>query len=95
MIQDLIKGDNARKIVVQQDSLIMEKDKQLSIKDSVVMLYQAQDTVFKATTDEFAKIEAVHQRTIQSLQHKADKYRRQRNVFGAFTAALIIGLIVK
>lgn len=95
LIQDLIKGDNAKKVVVQQDSLIAEKDKQLTLKDSVVFYYQQKDTIFKATTEEFGKIEAVHARNIQSLQIKVDRYRRQRNVFAAFTAALLVGLIVK
>lgn len=60
-----------------------------------MLVYQQQDTIFRATTEEFSKIEAVHARNIQSLQLKSDKYKRQRNVFAGFAAALLIGLIVK
>lgn len=95
MIKDLVEGDGVKKQVEQQDSLLTEKNKQLSLKDSVVATYQQRDINYQATIEEFGKIEENHQRTIQSLNARVGKYKRQRNVFRGFCVALIIGLIAK
>lgn len=95
MIKDLVEGDGVKKQVVQQDSLLLEKNRELSLKDSVVMAYQKRDTVFQATIDEFNNIETLNQKTIESLNLKVTKFKKQRNAFRAFCALLLIGIAVK
>jgi hypothetical protein len=95
MIKDLVEGDGVKKQVVQQDSLIAEKNKELSLKDSTVSIYQERDRVYQATIEEFNNIETVNQKTIETLKLRVDKYKRQRNIFRAFCGALLIGIIIK
>lgn len=95
MIKDLVEGDGARKQVELQDSVLTEKNKQLSAKDSIVNVYRKKDIVYQSTFSEYATIDSLNQRSIQSLKAKVAKYKRQRNVFRVFVGVLLIGLAIK
>lgn len=49
----------------------------------------------EATNQEYQMLDEANTRTIEALKLKSGKYKRQRNVFIYFSAALIVGLIVK
>lgn len=95
MIKDLVDGDGAKKQVVEQDSLIQEQGKQLQLKDSMVVTYAKRDTVLQATINEYSNIEALNEKTIQSLNQKASKLKRQRNAFRIFCGILLLAIAVK
>ena len=95
MIKDLVEGDGARKQLVLQDSLITEKNKQISAKDSIVNVYRKKDIAYQSTFSEYATIDSLNQRSIESLKFKVAKYKRQRNAFRIFVGVLLIGLAIK
>ena len=95
MVKDIVRGDGYKEQVNILNGKIDKLNQQIQAHDSVTTTLQAKCRSYKATIDEYVTIDEVNQRTIQSLNKTSGKLRKQRNALGYFTAALLVGLIVR
>ena len=95
MIKDIVRGDGCKSEVDKLNNKITKLNTQIQVQDSINYVLNQKVTAYKATVNEFQSIDDLNQKTIESLNQRINKYKRQRNAFKIFATALLFGLIVK
>ena len=95
MIQDIKKGDMAKKELAVVDSTVKKYEAQTSMREAEKDLLMKKYIACQATTNEYSSIDSLNQKTIQSLNLKNAKYKRQRNAFRIFAGICLIGILIK
>lgn len=99
MIQDIMTGDVAKKIVKEQDSLLTDKDKEITFKDSVTTFYKNKYKICEDDISRLNQTDSLNRDSIKNLEKTIKKERFKTYVykFTTYTALLIttIVLIVK
>ncbi len=95
MVQDLVRYDGLKEETMRKDESILMLTKQVNAKEVQLGSLRSRLSTCEATNQEYQMIDEANTRTIEILKHKSGKFKRQRNVFIYFSAALIAGLIVK
>lgn len=93
MIKDLVEGDGAKQLVVMQDSTINDLNTKINFKTSELNTWEKKYRACEATSNEYANLDSLNQRTIQALKHDIKKVKRQRNATLAFLGAAIFGIL--
>lgn len=81
MVQDLIRSDaDKSKIKVLTDSLSIQ---QISLRkqDDLMTEYKRKINVYQSTIEEYKSIDESNQRSIELLNTKNKRYKKQRNGF--------------
>lgn len=95
MIQDIKKGDMAKKELAVVDSTVKKYEAQTNMREAEKDLLMKKYVACQATNEEYSNIDALNQSTISSLKLNNTKLKRQRNGFAAFAAVCVIGLFIK
>lgn len=95
MVQDLVRYDGLKEESVKKDQNIMLLTKQVDASETQLSNLRTKLRSCEATNQEYQMLDEANTRTIEALKRKSGKYKRQRNVFIYFSAALIIGIIAK
>lgn len=94
MVQDLIRSDADRmQIKVLNDSLNIQ---QISLKkqDNLMSEYKRKINVYQSTIEEYKMIDESNQRSIEMLNAKNKRYKKQRNILKVCLSVSLIGLAI-
>jgi len=94
MVQDLIRSDADRmQIKVLNDSLNIQ---QISLKkqDDLMSEYKRKINVYQSTIEEYKMIDESNQRSIEMLNAKNKRYKKQRNILKVCLSVSLIGLAI-
>lgn len=93
MVQDIVSGDGAKKIVIEQDSLIQEQKSLISKNDSIISLWKVKYYTCQSTIDEHIQMDVINQSTINAWKLKYIKIKKQRNAIVGFAIIAVAGVI--
>ena len=95
MIKDIVRGDSKAKEVDLLNIKIGKLNETISTQEEKIATCTLKIRTLQSTVDEYGNIDAINQKTIQSLNKSNTRLKKQRNAVGYFAAALLIGLIVR
>jgi hypothetical protein len=94
MVKDLIKYDAGKEqIKLLTDSIHIQNTK-LSTQTSVLGQYQNKMYSYESTIREYEMIDASNQKTIEALNIKNKRYKKQRNLFKILLGASLMYITI-
>jgi hypothetical protein len=94
MVKDLIKYDAGKEqIKLLTDSIYIQNTK-LSTQASVLGQYQNKMYSYESTIREYEMIDASNQKTIEALNNKNKRYKKQRNLFKILLGASLMYITI-
>ena len=94
MVQDLIRSDADRmQIKVLNDSLNIQQIS-LQKQDNLMSEYKRKINVYQSTIEEYKMIDESNQRSIEMLNAKNKRYKKQRNILKVCLSVSLIGLAI-
>lgn len=94
MVQDLIKSDaDKMQIKVLNDSLNIQQIS-LQKQDNLMSEYKRKINVYQSTIEEYKMIDESNQRSIEMLNAKNKRYKKQRNILKVCLSVSLIGLAI-
>lgn len=95
MTQDLIRFDACKTENEILRNVILVKDSTTKVQDELILTLRKKNIAYQSTIQEYQSLDEFQSKSLEILKNKQKKTKRQRNGFIYFSAALIVGLIVK
>lgn len=95
MVKDLYQADGDRAQIQILNETIDKKDSYIAKQDSISSLLKSRLASCNATMDEYAKIDDMNQKTINSLKKAVSKYKRNSTWFKVLLGVSLVGLAIK
>lgn len=95
MAQDLVRYDACKAENEILRSVIGVKDSTIDAQEALTLTLRKKNIAYQSTIQEYQSLDEFQSKSLEVLKNKQLKTKRQRNGFIYFSAALIVGFIIK
>ena len=88
MIKDIVRGDSKAKEVDLLNIKIGKLNEAISTQEEKIATCTLKIRTLQSTVDEYGNIDAINQKTIQSLNKSNTRLKKQRNALGYIGAEI-------